>query len=93
MMLCRKCGSRNRPQESSGVRHFDARVVNCGKLEKNKNALELWGVPWGKGDWYKGHHDSVNEKRISFPVNDVTERLKGTFVNFGDQDDCEQINS
>lgn len=36
---------------------------------------------------------SANEKRISFPVNDVAEKLKGTFVNFGGLDDREQINS
>lgn len=42
---------------------------------------------------YKSHCDSVSGKRISFPVNDTAEKLKGTFVNFGGRDDCEQINS
>lgn len=42
---------------------------------------------------YEGRRDSANGKRISFPVSDMAEKWKGTFVNFGGRDDCGQINS
>lgn len=45
----------------------------------------------GKGDGTRA--TAVNEERISFSMNDVVEKLKGTPVNFGGRDNCEQINS
>lgn len=65
-------------------------IMANGKEKERVRRLE---AERGEGRWYQGYRDAVNEERISFSMNDVAEKLKGTPVNFGGRDNCEQINS
>lgn len=53
--------------------------------EKEYEQVRRLGGQAGEGRQYEGCLASVGGKRISFPVTDVAEKLKGTFVNFGSE--------